>query len=190
VLALACLIVLGLLRPAVPHIASLTGPLTTSEVERFIFALAWLLALALAIAVFVQALRLVHRQRRPQVLVGVLPRPPAATPPRRARDGASARYVLTIAAPAPVPLATASELPAEPAPQAEQVGEAEQREVSIAVLGPLAVDGLAHKVKRAATYELLAYLAFHPAGASRDELTEQSGRDRTPSARVRGCGGP
>jgi DNA-binding SARP family transcriptional activator len=46
------------------------------------------------------------------------------------------------------------------------------RTISIAVLGPLAIDGLAHKIKRAATYEMLAYLAFHPQGASRDELTE------------------
>jgi DNA-binding SARP family transcriptional activator len=167
------LIALGLLRPVVPHIASLTGPLTTGEVEHFIAALAWLLALALAIAVLVQALhRLIDRQRRPQVLAGVLPRPPAAAPPRRARDSTGARYVLTIAAPAAAPLATPSEPSAEPAPQTEQVGEAEEREVSIRVLGPLAVDGLAHKVKRAATYEMLAYLAFHPAGASRDELTE------------------
>ncbi|HUB73501.1 MAG TPA: bacterial transcriptional activator domain-containing protein [Solirubrobacteraceae bacterium] len=170
-LALACLIVLGLLRPALPHVPSLTGPLTTTEVERFILALAWLLGLALAAAVLVQALRrLTHP--RPQVLAGVIPRPTAMSP-RRVRDGASARYVLTVAAPAApaVPVVAASE-PVAPAPQAESAGEDDQRAVSIAVLGPLTVDGLAHKVKRAATHELLAYLAFHPSGASRDELTE------------------
>jgi DNA-binding SARP family transcriptional activator len=172
VLALACLIVLVLLRPSVPHVASLTGPLTTTDVERFLGALAWLLGLALAGAMLVQALRaLIHHPRiKPQVLAGVLPRPAATVSPRRAREGASARYVLTVAAPA-APIVAESE-PVEPAPQAEQAREDDQRAVSIAVLGPLAVDGLAHKIKRAATYELLAYLAFHPAGASRDELTE------------------
>jgi hypothetical protein len=80
------------------------------------------------------------------------------------------RYVLTVAAPtAPV---VAASVPVEPAPQVEQVGESDQRSVSVAVLGPLAVNGLAHKIKRAASYELLVYLAFHAQGASRDELTE------------------
>jgi DNA-binding SARP family transcriptional activator len=46
------------------------------------------------------------------------------------------------------------------------------RTISIAVLGPLAIDGLSRRIKRAATYELLAYLALHPKGASRDELVE------------------
>lgn len=170
VLGFAGLIVLGLLRPAVPHVASLTGPLTTSEVERIVLSLAWLLGLALACTVLVQALRALRQRARSRVLAGVLPRAPVTVPPRRVRDGASARYVLTVAAPT-APVVAASE-PAEPAPQAEQVGEGDRREVSIAVLGPLAVDGLAHKVKRAATYELLAYLAFHAQGASRDELTE------------------
>jgi DNA-binding SARP family transcriptional activator len=171
VLSFAGLVVLGLLRPAVPHVASLTGPLTTSEVERIVLALAWLLGLALAATILAHALRtLIHRQHtRPRVLAGVLPRTPATTP-RRVRDGTSARYVLTVAAPT-APVAAASE-PAEPAPQAEPVGERDQRRVSIAVLGPLTLDGLAHKIKRAATYELLAYLAFHAQGASRDELTE------------------
>jgi DNA-binding SARP family transcriptional activator len=172
VLGFAGLLVLGLLRPAVPHVASLTGPLTTSEVERIVLALAWLLGLTLACTVLVQALRaLIHPQRAQlRVLAGVLPRAPVTAPPRRVRDGASARYVLTVAAPI-APVAAASE-PAEPAPQVKQMGESDQRSASIAVLGPLAVDGLAHKIKRAATYELLAYLAFHAQGASRDELTE------------------
>jgi DNA-binding SARP family transcriptional activator len=172
VLAAACLILLGIVRPAAPHIASLTGPLTTTEVERFILALAWLLGLALASVVLVQALRWLthHPHASPQMLAGVLPRPPATAPPSRARGGGSARYVLTVAAPA-APVAAAEE-PTEPASQADPAREDDQRAVSIRVLGPLAVDGLAHKVKRAATFELLAYLAFHPQGASRDELTE------------------
>lgn len=171
-LAVACLIVLGLLRPALPHVASLTGPLTTTEVERVILAVTWLFGVALVGAVLVQALhRLIHRSRgTSHVLAGVLPRPPANVRPRRTRDSTGARYVLTVAPPA-APIAVASE-PAEQAPENEQVRQRDQRAVSIAVLGPLTVGGLAHKIKRAATYELLAYLAFRSQGASRDELTE------------------
>ncbi|MGA2164782.1 MAG: bacterial transcriptional activator domain-containing protein, partial [Solirubrobacteraceae bacterium] len=145
--------------------------LTTTEVERLILALAWLLALVLAGIVLVQALHaLIRRQpSSPRTLARVLP-PSPTTPPRRARNAASARYVLTVAAPAAMRMAAPER--SEPAPQVEQPGEREQPGVSIAVLGPLTVDGLAHKIKRAATYELLAYLAFHSQGASRDELTE------------------
>ena len=96
---------------------------------------------------------------------------------------ADARCVLAVAAPA-ASVAAASE-PVAPAPQVEQAGESDQRLASVAVLGPLAIDGLAHKIKRAATYELPAYVAFHAQGASRDELTEASGRARIPSARPR-----
>jgi two-component SAPR family response regulator len=42
---------------------------------------------------------------------------------------------------------------------------------SISVLGPLRVDGK-RPIKRAATNEMLAFLALHPAGATRDELLE------------------
>ncbi len=55
---------------------------------------------------------------------------------------------------------------------AGEVGDGNAPGVSIAVLGPLAIDGLARRIKRAATHELLAYLALHPNGASRDELIE------------------
>jgi two-component SAPR family response regulator len=48
----------------------------------------------------------------------------------------------------------------------------DSRSVSIAVLGPLAIGGVARRIKRAATYELIAYLALHENGASRDELIE------------------
>jgi DNA-binding SARP family transcriptional activator len=43
--------------------------------------------------------------------------------------------------------------------------------LSIAVLGPLEING-AQPIKRAATNEMIAFLALHPAGATRDELTE------------------
>jgi two-component SAPR family response regulator len=39
-------------------------------------------------------------------------------------------------------------------------------------LGSLSINGLSRRIKRAATHELIAYLALHPKGASRDELVE------------------
>jgi hypothetical protein len=44
--------------------------------------------------------------------------------------------------------------------------------LSISLLGPLRIDGTKQPLKRAATRELIAYLALHPHAATRDELTE------------------
>jgi two-component SAPR family response regulator len=55
----------------------------------------------------------------------------------------------------------------------------------VSVLGPLAVEGVSRRIKRAATYELIAYLAFHPKGARRDELVEAIWPGQDP-ARARG----
>ena len=43
---------------------------------------------------------------------------------------------------------------------------------SVSLLGPLRIDGTQHDIKRAPTRELIAYLALHPRGANRDELTD------------------
>jgi two-component SAPR family response regulator len=86
----------------------------------------------------------------------------------------------------PAPLAETHAKPtlAPPSGQPDEAkapGQSDPRTIAIAVLGPLAIDGLAHKIKRAATYELLAYLAFHPQGASRDELTEAIWPEQDPA---------
>jgi DNA-binding SARP family transcriptional activator len=44
--------------------------------------------------------------------------------------------------------------------------------LSISVLGPLRIEGTSRRPRRVATRELIAYLALHPKGASRDELIE------------------
>jgi DNA-binding SARP family transcriptional activator len=44
--------------------------------------------------------------------------------------------------------------------------------VSISLLGPLRIEGARRPLKRVPTRELIAYLALHPHGATRDELTE------------------
>jgi hypothetical protein len=44
--------------------------------------------------------------------------------------------------------------------------------LSSSVLGPLRIEGTRRKLRRVATREMIAYLALHPKGASRDELIE------------------
>jgi DNA-binding SARP family transcriptional activator len=170
VIALAGLGGLGLIRPALPHLSgSLTSPITTNEVEQVAACVAWVLAACLAAILLVRAIRSVT----PTVgrVPGVLPR---RAPPNTRPAGGRARpsYVLTIAAPlledrAPSLPASTLQGAAETAPV-----ESDAPAISISVLGPLAIDGLLGRIKRAATYELLAYLAFHPKGGSRDELIE------------------
>lgn len=179
-LALAGFVALWLIRPPLPNLpASLTSSLTTSEVEEVVLCAAWVAATCLVIVALIGAIRsyACHSAAPAGLrLHGALPgRWPPAAPYRVHRPGRQARYVLTIPTPtieaqvepssSSAPDPTTSE-PA-PAPAAR-----DPRTISIAVLGPLAIDGLSRRIKRAATYELLAYLALHPKGASRDELVE------------------
>jgi DNA-binding SARP family transcriptional activator len=49
---------------------------------------------------------------------------------------------------------------------------ADAPQTSISLLGPLRIHLTVQDIKRAPTRELIAYLALHPRGASRDELTD------------------
>jgi DNA-binding SARP family transcriptional activator len=175
-LALACAVGLWLIHPGWPHLyGSLTSPLTTGEFERIVLCLAWLLCVCLAFAVLVGATRiLVHGSTSvPATLPGVLPGRASGQLKRKAnRPAAHGRYTLTI----PVPLAEArapeDSSPAPDLPVDREAPPSDPCAISIAVLGPLVIDGLARRIKRGATYEVLAYLALHPKGASRDELIE------------------
>jgi DNA-binding SARP family transcriptional activator len=170
-LALAGIVGLGLIAPTLPHLSgSLTSPITISEVEQVVICLAWLLAACLAVLMLIRSFTPTARR-----VPGILPsRAPSSA--KRAVGGHAqpGRYVLTISAltaespttpnssPSPVPQPADTRTPAD----------GDSRTISIAVLGPLAIDGLNRRIKRAATHELLAYLALHPKGASRDELIE------------------
>ncbi len=175
--ALGCVVVLCLLRPGWPRIASLTAPLTTGEVQELVLDIAWLLALVLALAVLTNATRsLRHRASSPApaILPGVLPNRSALLA-RATHPTPPGRYVLTIPPPpADSPLARNAALSHQDSPADLQAARAPEDTptISIAVLGPLAIEGLHHRIKRAATRELLTYLALHPRGASRDELVE------------------
>jgi DNA-binding SARP family transcriptional activator len=173
--AASAIVLLGFDRPDWPRLSgSLTSPLTIAEVERFVLSGAWVLSLLLALVVVRKASRsLLARSAkpRPKLSSNVLPSRESPTPIPATQAGRS-RYVLTIASPAPLlsehePEPTAS---TETPLLSEEAGDS--RRISIAVLGPLKIDGLSRRIKRAATYELLSYLALHPKGASRDELVE------------------
>lgn len=173
-LALACIVGLGLTLPSLPHLSgSLTSPITVSEVEQVVICLAWLLALCLALVVLIGALRSFTPTARR--VPGILPsRGPSGA--QRAVGGRAqpGRYVLTISAPTVESPTTpnSSSSPASQSADTRAPADGDSRTISIAVLGPLVIDGLNRRIKRAATHELLAYLALHRKGASRDELVE------------------
>jgi DNA-binding SARP family transcriptional activator len=178
VLSLGSAVALYLLRPGWPHIATLTAPLTTGEVQEILLAVAWLLALALALVLLTNATRsLRSRAGNPgtAILPGVLPTR-SARPPRAVHRAPRGSYALTIPPPlVGTELARDSALLGKDSPAARlqhATAPSDARTISIAVLGPVAIDGLHHRIKRAATRELLTYLALHPSGASRDELVE------------------
>ncbi len=172
-LALAGIAGLGLTLPALPHLSgSLTSPITVSEVEQVVICLAWLLAACLAVVVLIGALRSFTPTARR--VPGILPSRRSGPSPIANRPATYGRYVLTIPAPtaeSPTTPNSSSSPASQPADTSTQP-DSDSRTISIAVLGPLAIDGLNRRIKRAATYELLAYLALHPKGASRDELIE------------------
>lgn len=187
-LALAALATLSVFRPALPHVPSLTGPVTATAVQQVALCLAWLLAAYVAFAVFVKATRVAVQGpawQRDAKLPGVIPSPPTR-PHTPLADRFQPRFPLTPAlrphtdarAPAaggPMAVAVAAHLArAEPRTPAPSHGAppAGAPQTSISLIGPLRIDRTAQDIKRAPTRELIAYLALHPRGASRDELTD------------------
>jgi len=176
-LALAAVVGLWLIHPALPHLpGSLTDPLSQSEVEQVVSDLAWVLAVVLALAVLIGAAHSLMHERSSsggRSLPGILPSEWPMSRRRSARErGTRVRpYLLTIAAPTSATVEATTAHPPTEQPIAG-ASSSDTRSISIAVLGPLKIDGLARRIRRAATYELLAYLAFHPQGGSRDELIE------------------
>jgi DNA-binding SARP family transcriptional activator len=183
VLAVAAIVGLGLNRPAWPHLSgSITSALTIAEVERFVLCGAWALSILLVLLILRSA---AHKfieaaaTRAPVKLTGsVLPMARPRTPRHGGPSRSRSAYVLTIP-PRPTAELTTDSTPTPSitspieSPQSAEVDPpADSRQISIAVLGPLKIDGLSRRVKRAATYQLLSYLALHPKGAGRDELVE------------------
>lgn len=163
-LALAAVAGLCLITPALPHLSgSLTSPITVSEVEQVVICLAWLLAACLAVVVLIGALRSFTPTARR--VPGILPsRGPSSAQRAVGRRAQPGRYILTIPAPtAESPTTPNSSSTPVPQPADTRIpADGDSRTISIALLGPLAIDGLNRRIK----------LALHPKGASRDELIE------------------
>lgn len=179
-IAVVAAVALGVNRPAWPRLSgSFTSQLTIAEVERLVLCGAWALSILLVLVVLRASMRKLidaSRTRAPGKLAGsVLPaaRPSAERQHEPSRSGS--RYVLTIPPRPAVETAPATPKAAgpveSPAPAVAEL-PADARPISISVLGPLEIDGLSRRIKRAATYQLLSYLALHPKGAGRDELVE------------------
>lgn len=181
VLALVALAILWQLRPGLPHISSPGASFTSELAEQGLVLVIWLLAIYIALSVFVHAAHaVIHPPRRTTILPGVIPSPPLPRPRATAPRTARPKFALTLAARSdsnsadtPVaptaPGATLSEAPVATA----TLAAVEQRPaLSISLLGPLQIDGAGQPPKRVPTRELIAYLALHPHGASRDELIE------------------
>lgn len=184
VLCLAALAALWHWRPALPHIASLTAPLTASAIRGAMLCIAWLLAAYVVLILFARAARVLIRGpawQRQVILPGVIPAAPARRPPPPLSERFQPPFQLTIMpkpasemGPAQPIAADANHLSAtteiEPAPAPTR--DESVPTPSVGLLGPLRIDGTRRPIKRAATRELIAYLVLHPHGASRDELTE------------------
>jgi DNA-binding SARP family transcriptional activator len=174
------------LRPGLPQISSITAPLTTAIIQQVLVCIVWLLAAYVALSVFIRAAQAtVHSSpsRRAMVLPGVIPSSPPPRP-RAAAPRTTPRFPLTFA-PRPAPTAAdapASQVALAPPPTAATPPDASATRapaatqnrpaLSISVLGPFRVSGAKRALKRAATRELIAYLALQPRGATRDELIE------------------
>lgn len=176
-ITLAVLATLGLLRPPLPHIASLTAPLTSAAIRDGALCLAWLLALYLAIVLLIRAARMAiigPAWQRETILPGIIPSPPPPRPSTPLSERFQPAFPLTLTPEIATPKKPAETQPSAPATTltAKQTPPRRQPELSISLLGPLRIDGAHRPPKRVPTRELIAYLALHPSGASRDELIE------------------
>ena len=128
-----------------------------------VICLAWLLAACLVVVVLIGALRSFTptARRVPGILPSRAPSGAQRAVGGRAQPG---RYVLTIPAPtAESPTTPNSSSPPVPQPADTRIpADGDSRTISIAVLGPLAIDGLNRRVKRAATHSYWPTWRFTP----------------------------
>jgi DNA-binding SARP family transcriptional activator len=182
VASIGTLALLWAFRPSLAELPrSLDEPLTATSVEEVGLLLAWLALTFLVLAILVRGLRSTAHRRTGLVHVGdrfdshpsgtkhAPARPPARDWTSRASNADSSalpdQVVLTLPVPAEAAAATTQESRVESAH--------EPPPISVSVLGPLQITGGKRRRRlRASAQELLAYLAFHPEGASRDQLLE------------------
>lgn len=184
-IVLAALGVLWQLRLGLPTLPkSWTAPMSNIEAEELLF---WLLWIALVVLLLLLARSLLSeitsaiRWRREDKLIAFAERTRPAAPRRAARPSLAPvhmdRYAMTLEPRMHPPNGQRREPASVRGPEAQSDAqragdeEPDSPRPSISVLGPLRIDGM-RPIKRAATNEMLAFLALHPAGATRDELLE------------------
>jgi DNA-binding SARP family transcriptional activator len=180
----AALAVLWQLRPGLPALpGSWTAAMNAVEAQELLFWLLWLALAAVLLLIARTLLRemaLAIRQRRESQIASfterMKPRARSPAPPSLAPIYPD-RYVMTLEPRSnrndePTLETQAAADPEAPSDAGQaSIQEQSQARLSISVLGPLRIEGL-KPIKRAATSEMLAFLALHPPGATRDELIE------------------
>lgn len=196
-LAVTAGVVLWGLRPPLPQLPnSLDMPVTTPLVQRLLLTAAWVTLLALLAYVTLRtACAAVRRTPHAAQIVPTRTRrgsgpvwraqpasrttplfvPRVAALPRRA---GTLSLKLHVEIPAPAQHEARAPAPLD-APNKQAGDPVENKPVRILVLGPFAIEG-APAPRRSSTRELIAYLALHPEGATRDQLLEALWPDADP----------
>jgi DNA-binding SARP family transcriptional activator len=172
---------LGVL-PALPK--SWTAPTSNLEGEEVLFWLVWfglIVLLLLSARSLLDGIASAISQRREDKLLAFAERTKPPEPRRTTRPSLTPvhmdRYAMTLQPRTPSPNgqrpepSTVHEPDAQADTQRDGDDERDSTRLSVSVLGPLRIDGTS-PIKRAATNEMLAFLALHPVGATRDELLE------------------
>jgi DNA-binding SARP family transcriptional activator len=163
---------LWILRPGLPQLPeSLTGPTTVEQLEETLVFLGWLALIVLL------ALAIIRPMRTTRQHGGATP----VAEPRRDHAEKPQAWIRPAGAPVgPAPTLTILAPPNEhPAAHTDppMTGATEPRQRNaprISLLGSFSIDGVEGGARglRSSTEQLLAYLALHPRGATRDELVE------------------
>ena len=157
------LAVLALLRPPMPDFGpSLKTPLTTSTLTRLAVLLLWGVCMLLALALLQRALMPARTLTPPAWATG--------TGARRRRRAHQLSRRDTVLAPRLLVPSRGTDT-ADLSNRAHDAAADTATVATIRLLGPVEIDGI-RRPRRAGTTELLAYLALHPDGASRDQLLE------------------
>jgi DNA-binding SARP family transcriptional activator len=185
-LALGFLGLLWQLRPGLPELPEAGAPMSSLQAEELCFWIAWLVLgglLLLLTRSLVNEIILARQERRELEIEAfaerVLPKPAPPPLPPTTLPAYPTRYIRRLTPRIEPAAATALEKPPaaaqahtpEPATATVQ-SQHEPHVPSVSVLGPLKIDGLKQPLKRNATREIIAYLALHPEGATRDEVLE------------------
>lgn len=182
-LALVALALVWQMRPAFPALPKdWLASMSEEEVRNGFSAFVWiaceilLLLIAFGLA---EDIRLTIEERREAWLAAfaerVLPKPAPPTPLPPSRPAYADKYLLTLAPrePAPVSAGSATAVRERTHPGHSDGDAGTERKIRISLLGPLSIAGAERNGSlRSAGEQLLAYLALHPRGARRDELTE------------------